>query len=383
MLLYVAHISRAYAQAVRCFEVITAALAEAGAELRHVVRTRMFVTDIDRRTVEARVSADLPRAILTIGAAYDRSEGATDYRSESAFGPFDASARFDRANRGLFAQLLADPVDRLDLTLGARLDHNDAFGTFETWRAGASFRLLDHTRLRGGFGIGFREPTFGETYGSGFGDRGNPDLHPERSRSAELGLEHQLAGGHVRIAATAFHQRFEDLIQYTFTAPGEINYFNVGAARSAGFELTAEANRGRLSLAAGYTHVATRVLDPGLATDASFVEGQPLLRRPAHSGSLATRWRLDRGVIGLTLGLVGEREDVDYSADFPYPRVSLPPFATLDLAAEHDLPGRAGDLARVLFRAENLADAAYETVHGFPAPGRLVHVGVRIVAGGK
>ena len=37
-----------YAQAVRCFEVIERALAEAGAELRHVVRTRMFVTDISR-----------------------------------------------------------------------------------------------------------------------------------------------------------------------------------------------------------------------------------------------------------------------------------------------------------------------------------------------
>jgi enamine deaminase RidA (YjgF/YER057c/UK114 family) len=36
----------AHAQAVRCIEVIAAALQEAGAELRHVVRTRIFVTDI-------------------------------------------------------------------------------------------------------------------------------------------------------------------------------------------------------------------------------------------------------------------------------------------------------------------------------------------------
>jgi enamine deaminase RidA (YjgF/YER057c/UK114 family) len=36
----------AYAQAVRCIEVIDAALREAGAELCHVVRTRIFVTDI-------------------------------------------------------------------------------------------------------------------------------------------------------------------------------------------------------------------------------------------------------------------------------------------------------------------------------------------------
>jgi len=38
----------AAAQARRCFEVALAALAQLGAESRHVVRTRMYVTDISR-----------------------------------------------------------------------------------------------------------------------------------------------------------------------------------------------------------------------------------------------------------------------------------------------------------------------------------------------
>ena len=38
----------AYLQAKRCIEIISAALSQAGAELEHVVRTRMFVTDIAR-----------------------------------------------------------------------------------------------------------------------------------------------------------------------------------------------------------------------------------------------------------------------------------------------------------------------------------------------
>lgn len=38
----------AYAQAKRCLEIIAAALAEAGATMADVVRTRMFVTDISR-----------------------------------------------------------------------------------------------------------------------------------------------------------------------------------------------------------------------------------------------------------------------------------------------------------------------------------------------
>jgi isochorismate pyruvate lyase len=38
----------AYAQAARCFEIIERALAGLGARLEHVIRTRMYVTDIAR-----------------------------------------------------------------------------------------------------------------------------------------------------------------------------------------------------------------------------------------------------------------------------------------------------------------------------------------------
>jgi enamine deaminase RidA (YjgF/YER057c/UK114 family) len=38
----------AYAQALRCFEIVAAALEELGASLSDVTRTRMFVTDIER-----------------------------------------------------------------------------------------------------------------------------------------------------------------------------------------------------------------------------------------------------------------------------------------------------------------------------------------------
>jgi isochorismate pyruvate lyase len=37
-----------YGQALRCLQIIESSLAELGAGLEHVTRTRMFVTDIDR-----------------------------------------------------------------------------------------------------------------------------------------------------------------------------------------------------------------------------------------------------------------------------------------------------------------------------------------------
>jgi isochorismate pyruvate lyase len=48
-----------YAQTLRCLRVIESALAELGACLEHVTRTRMFVTDIDRWEEYGRAHAEV------------------------------------------------------------------------------------------------------------------------------------------------------------------------------------------------------------------------------------------------------------------------------------------------------------------------------------
>jgi len=48
----------AYAQATRCFEIMAEALAGLGADLSHVTRTRMFVTDIERWEEYGRAHAE-------------------------------------------------------------------------------------------------------------------------------------------------------------------------------------------------------------------------------------------------------------------------------------------------------------------------------------
>lgn len=52
-----------YLQATRCFAVIAKALEEAGASLRDVIRTRMFVTDITRWEEVARAHAEAFRTV--------------------------------------------------------------------------------------------------------------------------------------------------------------------------------------------------------------------------------------------------------------------------------------------------------------------------------
>ncbi|MFW6206243.1 MAG: TonB-dependent receptor plug domain-containing protein, partial [Gemmatimonadota bacterium] len=320
--------------------------------------------DVTRRTLDARVDWMLPATRTSLGVAWEQAEAATTYTSTSDLGPFDADAEHRRATRGAYLQALARPVSGLDLTVGGRWDDSDTYGTFFTYRLGAVLEPVAGTRVRGALGRGFREPAFAEVFGSGFGDVGNPELEPERSRSRELGLEQEL--GATRLSVTWFHQRFERLVQYTAapSEPDDPSYFNVGAAAARGLELEARSTLGRVVVGASYTYLDTEVLDPGLATDAGFLEGEPLLRRPRHAGEVTARARLDEGSLGLTANLAGAREDLDFGAAFPAPRVTLPGYTTLDLSAEHSVPMPGPDAA-VLLRVQNLLDADYQSIAGF------------------
>jgi vitamin B12 transporter len=338
---------------------------------------------VRRLGADARLDVDLPATatIASVGIAFQDERGSFSYESSSEWGAFEADADFERRNRGYYAQLLTQPVHGLNLAIGGRLDDNEVFGTFRTYRLGASY-ALGPTRVRGALGRAFREPTFAESFGSGFGDRGNPDLVPERSRSWEVGADQRL-GAPLRISATWFDQRFHDMIQYTFQPPdpSDPNYFNVAAATARGLELASDASVGPLLLGASYTRLTTRVLDQGLASDASFVDGETLLRRPRHSAAFSARHRGDRRTLGLTVQRVGDRDDLDFGAGFPAPRVVLPAYTTLDLAAEQRLGGGGRAAWDLILRVENLLDARYEGIRGFPAPGRLVLLGLRLRTG--
>lgn len=69
----VAAVGDAYGQAKRCIEIIENALAELGAGLEHVVRTRMFVTDIKQWEAIGRAHGEAFREIRPASAMVEVS----------------------------------------------------------------------------------------------------------------------------------------------------------------------------------------------------------------------------------------------------------------------------------------------------------------------
>jgi vitamin B12 transporter len=336
-----------------------------------------------RRSVDGRLNLFLsPGDVLTVGAMLERGavNGSSQYVSQ--YGPIGGTTREQRTTRALYAQLVATPLPNLDAQLGARREDNDAFGIFGTYRLGVSYALTSATHLRAAFGTAFREPTFAESYGSGYGDVGNPDLGPERTRTWEAGIQHTADGGRLDLAATWFDQRFTDLVQYTYTTPtpGAPNYYNVGGASARGVELSGKwALTHAVRVSGQLTLLRTRVTDQGLASDSTFVQGMPLLRRAPLTANARVRWSVTPGFTArLGLRHTGARDDVDFSAPtYPSPRVTLAPVTTFELSGDYAFDA-LGQGATAVLRVHNLLDTRYQEIAGFPARGRTVALGLRL-----
>ena len=339
------------------------------------------------RGVVTRRLADLRHTVrvgktqyLSLGGEFSRDVERSNSVSLSEYGDFAGAFEASRETRALYAQALGD-AGAFSYSLGARLDDNSAFGSFRTVRAGAAWRFAPAARVRASLGNAFKAPSFFENFATGF-TIGNAGLRPERTRSAELGVE-AVVGKGTMLRLTGFTQRFRDLIQYTFAppAPGEPNYYNIAEADAGGIEVEATAaDIAGVRVSGSYTWTDTRVVNAGFDSGASanFVAGGRLIRRPEHSASVQlSRTVADLGTFSAIATRTGEREDRDFSA-FPATPVMLAPFTTVDLSAEFGLPARLLPSARLQLRVENVGDVRYERIVGFAAPGRAFYAGVKL-----
>ncbi len=315
---------------------------------------------VTRTGLDARLNLRPASAVLTVGGAFEREtmNGTTLDTSRS------------RNDVAAYVQVVTAPDQPLSLTIGGRLEDNQRFGTYATYRGGLSVRIAEGVRAIASIGTGFKEPGFYETFATGF-VHGNPNLKPEHSFSWELGLEYTVPTKTVTARATYFNQRFRDLIQYSPfpLGPDSVNYDNVAGARARGAELGVQgALPEGLSFALAYTYLDSR-------DDAT---GQRLARRPTHSGSLRFGHAIGgRGTVSLVALFTGDRDDYNYAAGTPD---TLPSHARVDLSGVYELSHARGTLPGVALtaRIENVLGARYEDVTNFPARGRTLLLGGRL-----
>ena len=302
-------------------------------------------TKSTRRTIHLSAREATAIGTVVMGAEGEKAEAA----NHDSFG-LDLETHHRSSN----AVFIEDRYSRgpFELSAGARLDHYETFGSETSPRLAAAWSRGGH-KLHVAYGHAFRAPQIGELYLPFFG---NPDLHAERSRSAEAGYDRFFGSGAV-ISVTAFRNTFRDLIIYDLTAN---RFANVGLARSRGVEFAASDRRGPFTASINYTFVRA-IEEPS---------GLQLVRRPKHSGSVSLGYARGAGNAELVVARVGSRPDVNDLV--PFDTVTNRAYTVADLTFRWNLR-----TFTPYAKIENLTNTRYQEVFGYPSPTRRALLGIR------
>jgi iron complex outermembrane receptor protein len=252
------------------------------------------------------------------------------------------------------AALQAALQGRLGAILGARYDTISTHALGDRTAAALSPRFALHydlspaVALRTAFGTGLRAPYLNELVRSfRIGtvlQQSNPNLVPERSASAQLGID--VAGGASRFALDYTGTRVRDAIGFRTISPTVQQRSNFG--RTASDALTGE-----------YDHAAacTRVRAFGVAQHARVVAGAPLQvgKRLAYVPDSAASLGVERTVRALTGGI-----ELSYSGPTFADDLERQPLGSALLVGGR-LTLRGADGAALSLAVDNLADKLYLT----------------------
>jgi len=315
---------------------------------------------------EYRAIADMAAAgTLTLGARVEQEHAHNLAATSVSFPGFQS----ERTYLATYAQHQITVLDNLHFTLSGRYDGEVNGEGFLTGRATAAYEFPElGTKLRASAGTGAKRPTGYQVGNNAFAATIAPggvtvptDLKTEKSVGFDAGIDQTLFGGAFHVSATAFYNRFDNLLGFTFFSGSSTNgyYDNTDKAESEGLELAVDTDilPGVLSANATYTWMPTR----NLAT------GRPLPRRPEHSGAFSVTFSPDRRFDITLLGtIVGPRTNLASSTTM------LPGYWRLDLSASYALT----DSTKLFARVENLTDNRYQDPSGFNTPGFSAYVGL-------
>ncbi len=240
--------------------------------------------------------------------------------------------------------------------------------------AGASavveYSLGAHQTVQLALAQGQRLPSHIENYGfflynytDGYFYTGNPSLEPERSRQAEIVLEHAAKPLHVRLNLFS-----NDIHNYIAGVPASQEfkvYTNLSSAYLTGFELKIKTGRGKpwlWSASAAYTYAQNRELN------------EPLPLIPPLGGNMAIQYSRGRYWFALDSRLASRQTRAAQKTTLEDP---TPGFIVFNLRSRIQLR----DVLDLKFGVENIFDRRYHehlSINNLPGRGRNVYLGLHV-----
>ena len=298
-------------------------------------------------------------------------------------------------NHSYFVQQQFHVADAWFVTAGTRIDDNAHYGTSINPKLSAGgyplpFREgpLSSLKVSANVGRGIKNPTFFELYGSDFVD-GDTSLLPEEAVTIDAGAELTFDDQRWLTRFTWFANDYENQIAWSpspgYGGDGLPDFVNINGSRADGIELEFGLQRpiGGLTVNASYALVDTEVVS-NVSTSEQFQPGQPLLRRPLHSGNLRVGYTRGRGSLNMNLRVAGDRHDSAFlglvrASDGRSVDITVNPgYTLLTLGGQF----RVHRELTLFLRIDNLTNEMYDSALGYPALPRAVVAGGRFNIGG-
>ncbi|WP_052941955.1 TonB-dependent receptor domain-containing protein [Chromobacterium violaceum] len=276
----------------------------------------------------------------------------------------DSSGVFTKNTRTQYAGFATYQLEKGSSLFQASLrrDHDDQFGGKTTGKLDYGYRFAEGWLARAGYGTAYKAPTFNDLYypytPSPWGAyQGNPNLKPERSINAELGLQYRGHGAF--FGATAFQNQVRELINYAVLPSGVGTMLNISRATIRGLTLEGATVVAGVDLGANLTLLDAR--DDGT--------GHWLERRPRQSANFTASKELGKWTLGAEQQIVSRRYDDPANNEAK----ALHGYGVTNAFANYRFARNWTATARV----DNLFDREYETAYGYNTGGLGAFIGVR------
>jgi vitamin B12 transporter len=335
-------------------------------------------------------------AQTTIGYEFEDENGRffTDSKSFNPFTEFTQHISGLRLNHSVFLQEHMT-WKRFSATAGVRYMHSGTSSSVVpevgrtskvvprvalTLLAVKGGEIFSGTRLRFSYASGIKDARFEELFVSEPPSiLANPHLKPEENRAFEAGFEQGFFGGKYQLSGVYFNNLFRNQIDFAITDPntfaGQYQNIDESMAHGAEVQFTGKLSS-RLSLTSAYVYTSSQILVQPFAFDPLHQPGQPLLRRPKHSGNFLLTYLGSRWGANLGGSFVGRRPDSDFLG---FNVTHAAGYARVDLGGWYAINSRVTAYANV----ENALNDHYNEVVGYPALTANFRAGVRFRIGGE
>jgi len=314
-------------------------------------------SNFSRRLLSIFINVEpLEQLSAAFGASIEQQKGRSTGSLEVAPGfSVPTAYALQRDTAALFGELAYELTDRLAFGAALRIDDSDTATQEATSKVSMSYAMPQtNTRLTLAWATGFKLPSL---FSLGDALVGNPLLESETVKSWEIGIETGLGSDRFSIRATAFGQRFENLIDFDFEQFMSVNRDRV---RTDGIEISA---RYRINDALSWTMHGTW-LDIDVAGS-----NEVLRQRPRRHGGIGIEW-----APAPTLTIVAGWRHVAERLDASIPTGNRK-LASYGLA-NASLTWRINDSTGLQVAIDDVTDERFEDAIGFPSLGRRLRVSV-------